>query len=142
MMVIDGGCLCGRARYRVEGRLLYANHCHCSMCRRQHGAALATYAGVDPAGFKWTRGADMVRVFETETGAGWCFCRQCGSSLAGTLHGEITSITLGTVDGDPQIKPESHIYVGSKASWHDLHDDLIQFEERPPESWDPPRRDP
>lgn len=133
-MAIKGGCLCGKVRYEITGRLFNADNCHCSMCRQQHGAAFATYAEVNPDDFKWTSGEDFVKVYETLSGAGWCFCRECGSSLAGTVKSNVTSITLGTVEGDPGIKPESHIFVGSKAQWHDITDDLPQFDERPPGS--------
>ena len=74
----------------------------------------------------------MVKVFETASGSGWCFCSECGSSLASSEQGKVTSITLGTVEGDPGIKPAAHIFVGSKASWHEISDDLPQFDERPP----------
>ena len=133
-MTIRGGCLCGRVRYEVSGRLSNASHCHCSMCRRQHGAAFATYAQFEPGDFEWTSGEDLLKVFETEADAGWCFCRECGSSLAGTDHGKITSITLGTVEGDPGIRPGLHIFAGSKARWHDINDDLPQFDEWPPDN--------
>ncbi len=134
---IEGGCLCGRVRYRITGPLFNADNCHCSMCRRQHGAAFATYADFAPDDFRWISGADQVKIYATPTGAGWCFCRECGSSLAGSENGRITSITLGTVDGDPGTKPESHIFVGSMAPWHEISDDLPQFEARPPVSWKP-----
>jgi len=129
---IEGGCLCGNVRYQITGPLLGADHCHCSMCRRQHGAAFATYADIDPAEFRWISGEDRVKVYETSSGSGWCFCADCGSSLAGSENGRITTVTLGTVEGDPGIKPGSHIYVGSRAQWDEITDDLPQFEERPP----------
>lgn len=139
-MAIVGGCLCGRVRYEVSGQLSNVDHCHCSMCRRQHGAAFATYADCNPDDFKWISGEDLVKVYETPSGDGWCFCSECGSSLAGTTKGRITSITLGTVDGDPGIRPESHIFVGSKASWDEINDDLPQFDERRPDTWRPPSK--
>lgn len=139
---IKGGCLCGKVRYEISGRLVAADHCHCSMCRRQHGAAFATYADFTPGEFKWTSGEDLVRVYETPAGAGWCFCRECGSSLAGSEKGTLTSITLGTVEGDPGIRPASHIFVGSRARWHEITDDLPQFEERPPDTWKSPDKTP
>lgn len=129
---IKGGCLCGKVQYEITGPLFNADHCHCSMCRRQHGAAFSTYADFDSGDFKWVSGEDLVKIFETSSGAGWCFCRECGSSLGGTEKGEITSITLGTVEGDPGIKPEAHIFVGSKAHWYEIHDDLPQFDKRAP----------
>jgi hypothetical protein len=141
-VAINGGCLCGRVRYATTGPLVDADHCHCSMCRRQHGAAFATYAGFNPGYFKWVAGEAQVKHYETAAGAGWCFCSECGSSLAGTRKGRITTITLGTVEGDPGIKPESHIFVDSRAQWCEITDDLPQFEARPPDTWEPPSKAP
>ena len=136
-LAFKGCCLCGKVRYQITGPLFAADHCHCSMCRKQHGAAFSTYADCYPDDFKWTSGEELIKIYETSASAGWCFCRECGSSLAGTEKGRITSVTLGTVEGDPGIKPESHIFVASKADWDEITDDLPQFEERPPESWKP-----
>ncbi len=141
-MAIKGGCLCGKVRYEVDGPLLNADHCHCSMCRRQHGAAFATYAEFNPVEFKWTAGKNFVKTFETKGGGGWCFCSECGSSLAGTEDGRIMTITLGTVEGDPGVEPALHIFVGSRARWHEITDDLPQFEERPPDTWKPQGKNP
>lgn len=135
---IQGGCLCGRVRYRITGPLFNADNCHCSMCRRQHGAAYSTYADFDPAEFHWICGAEFVKTYAPREGGGWCFCSECGSSLAGTEDGRITSITLGTVEGDPGIRPQLHIFTGSRAPWHQITDDLAQFEERPPPDRQPP----
>ena len=141
-MAIKGGCLCGGVRYEITGVLFAASHCHCSMCRRQHGAAFSTYAKFNPDDFKWISGEDLVKVYETSSGAGWCFCSECGSTLAAADKGKITSVTLGTIEGDPGIKPESHIFIGSKAPWHKINDNLPQFEEWPPDSWKPPSKAP
>ena len=132
-MTINGGCLCGRVRYAISGPLHGASHCHCSMCRRQHGAVFATYAGVEPGDFRWVSGEDSLKFFEPSPEGGWCFCSECGSSLAGTENGQVTSITLGSVEGDPGIEPECHIFVGSKADWHPISDSLPQYNEWPPE---------
>ncbi|MBT9317993.1 GFA family protein [Leptothoe spongobia] len=95
-----------------------------------------------PLDFRWVSGEDLVKVYETSQGGGWCFCRECGSSLAAADQGRITGITLGTVEGDPGITPESHIFVGSKAQWYEINDDLPQFEERPPDTWASPSKAP
>ncbi len=133
-MTINGGCLCGKVQYQISGPLHDASHCHCSMCRRQHGAALATYAGFSTNDFSWTAGEELVKNYAPPDGMGWCFCSECGSTLGGTDAGKIVSITLGTVSGDPGIRPESHIFVGSKAPWYEIHDSLPQFDEWGPES--------
>ena len=129
-MTNSGACLCGLVSYEVSGPLLSADNCHCSMCRRQHGAAYATYADVIPEDFRWTAGKEQVKVYEVESGGGWCFCTECGSTLAGTLNGVITSVTLGTISGEVGIEPQCHIFVDSRASWHRINDSLPQFAQR------------
>jgi hypothetical protein len=131
-MTINGGCLCGGVHYEINGQLLNAGNCHCSMCRRQHGAAYSTYAQCDPDDFRWTSGEGLVKIYEALSGGGWYFCSECGSTLAGTENGTITCVTLGTVEGDPGVRPESHEFVGSRALWHKLTDELPQFEEGSP----------
>ena len=81
--------------------------------------------------FHWTSGKALLKIHQTPGGTGWCFCSDCGSTLAGTDKGEVTSITLGTVEGDPGTVPEAHIFTGSKAAWHEIYDNLPQFEEWP-----------
>ena len=133
-MTVKGGCLCGGIKYEISGPLFDADNCHCSKCRKHHGAAFATYAGFNPGDFRWISGEKNVKIYETSSGAGWCFCSECGSSLAGSDNGEITSIALGTVEGDPGIKPGMHIFTGSKAQWYEITDDLPQFKTRPKDS--------
>ncbi len=129
---IQGSCLCGEVRYAISSILGSADHCHCSMCQRQHGAPFSTYADFAPGSFTWLCGEGVVKTYEVHSGGGWCFCGNCGSTLAGTDKGTITCITMATLDVDPGIKPECHIYVGSKANWDDIHDDLPQYSERRP----------
>ena len=129
--MIKGSCLCGKVRYEILGPLVSADHCHCSMCRRQHGAAFSSYAEFNIDEFRWASGESSLKVYESIKGAGWCFCKECGSTLGGTEKGRITSVTLGTIEGDPEIRPSLHIFVGSKACWHEIEDNLPQFEERP-----------
>ena len=40
------------------------------------------------------------------------------------MHG----VTLGSVDGDPGVHIAMHIFVGSKAPWDIILDDLPQYE--------------
>ena len=131
-MSIAGACLCGAVRYEINGRLLDAGNCHCSMCRKGHGAAFATYASVDPGEFRWSCGEELVSHYESSPGSSRMFCSVCGSTLGATENGQIDSVTLGTVERDSGTRPRSHIFVGSKAPWHDITDSLPQFEEWPP----------
>ena len=97
-MKIQGGCLCGGMRYEIDGPLTEVGNCHCSMCRRFHGAAFSTYAKVDAEHFHWLSGADLLAVYETSPGTGWAFCQICGSSLGVPAHGKLSEVTLGSLD--------------------------------------------
>jgi hypothetical protein len=41
-------------------------------------------------------------------------------------------VVVATVYGDPGARPREHIFVGSKAVWHDITDDLPQHQIWPP----------
>lgn len=127
---IVGGCLCGGVRYEVHGAFLRASHCHCSRCRRHSGAAMSTQGRVRREDFRLLSGADLVRVYRPEGGAVKAFCSVCGSSLFGGTwpDGPEVSIRFGTLDGDPGIRPQCHTFVGSKAPWDEILDDLPQHE--------------
>jgi hypothetical protein len=125
---IRGGCLCASVRYEVRGALGRATHCHCSMCRKAHGAAFGTYAGVQDSDFVLLSGGDDIAAYRSSAQVTRTFCRRCGSTLqfiSASRPGSF-SLALGTLDDDPGVRPELHIFVGSKAPWFDIADDLPQ----------------
>jgi hypothetical protein len=131
-MKIQGACLCGKMRYEIDGPLFDVANCHCSMCRRFHGAAFASYARIDIRNFRWLSGEDLLAVFESSPGKGWAFCRVCGSSLGVPDSGKLSDVALGLLEGDPCVRPTDHIFVGSRAKWHEITDALPQHEAWPP----------
>ena len=40
-------------------------------------------------------------------------------------------LAMGTMDGELELPPGYHIYVGSKAPWHTIEDDLPQYDTEP-----------
>ena len=130
-MTINGSCFCGAVTYKVEGKLLDARSCHCSMCRKAFSSQASAYALVDEKEFSWVSGEDLLSSYESDNGAGLQFCSKCGSTLCGTYEGKINGITLGCVEGDAEIQLESHIFVGSKASWETIAEGVPQYEEWP-----------
>lgn len=131
-MVIKGSCLCGTVRYEVTGPVEVVGHCHCSICRKSHGAAFATWMIINSDQFRWTSGVESVAEYESSPGRERCFCKRCGSPLAASHAGQVTEVVLGTADGDPGVRPREHIFVGSKAPWYEITDSLPQSEEWPP----------
>lgn len=121
-MQSTGGCLCGSIRFEIAAPLTFAEHCHCSMCRKAHGAAFSTNTVVPTAALNITRGAGTLSEYESSPNRRKCFCSKCGSLLfiRRTNRPEVTVVALGAIDGDPSIRPERHVFVGSKAAWYDI----------------------
>jgi hypothetical protein len=128
-----GSCLCGAVRYAVDGPFLYSGYCHCSQCQRSTGSAFNAYAGVGAEALRITLGAENAATYAKNEDSIRTFCRICGSSLftAKPLSGR-AHIRMGTLDGTPEIRPTLHTFVGSKAAWDRIADDLPQFESVPP----------
>jgi hypothetical protein len=131
-MSIKGSCHCRALTYEVDGALVPLGHCHCSICRKVHGAAFATWAGVDPAEFRWTSGTQTLAKYTSSPRTERCFCRNCGSPLVVMHAGKIGELVMASVDGDPGARPREHIFVGSKAPWYEITDALPQHEGWPP----------
>lgn len=126
--MLTGSCLCGRVRYEIDGRLGPAGHCHCVTCRKAQGGAFVTNAPVRSKYFRLVSGADRVAEFESSPGKKRCFCRTCGSPLWSQRVSEPDTIRirLGLLDSDPERRPLAHLWVGEKASWYTITDDLPQ----------------
>lgn len=132
-MMIEGGCFCGTVRYRVEGHLMPARACHCSQCRKAFNSASSAYAPLsEVSGFVWLRGEEKLTKYVGSHGWGLAFCSVCGSTLCGILNGKVHGVTLGCMDGDPQVEIEMHLFVGSKARWDHIGGSAPQYEEHPP----------
>ena len=129
--MLEGGCLCGGVRFRITGKLGPAAICHCRMCQRASGSAFASNAPVRTRYFELASGAELVREYESSPGKLRAFCGRCGSPLYSRRDDEpeIRRIRLGTLDGDPGRRPLAHFWVGSRAPWHAIDDDLPQYAE-------------
>jgi hypothetical protein len=126
---LHGGCLCGSVRYDITAPLGIAEHCHCGMCRKAHGAAFSTNALVASEALVVTSGAELIREYQSSPNRQKCFCEKCGSQLFIRRLDKpaFTVVTLGSIDGDPITRPERHVFVASKAPWYDIADALPQF---------------
>ena len=124
---LRGSCLCGGVRFEVTAPFLWANHCHCSRCRKHSGTFGETQARVRREGSRLLAGEELIRVFRPDDGRVKAFCSVCGSSLFGGEwpEGDVVAIRFGALDGDPGIRPELHLFVASKALWEELPDDRL-----------------
>jgi hypothetical protein len=128
--MMTGSCLCGKVGFQVDGILDDMSHCHCSICRKTHGAPFATYATCSAIQFAWTRGQDSIAQHESSPGFTRTFCRHCSSSLPlSTKRG--VHVPVGCLDDDPQCMPHKHIFCESAAPWHVIADALPRYD-----TWD------
>jgi hypothetical protein len=132
-----GSCLCGGVAWEARGLLELMSHCHCSMCRKAHGAPFATFVAAAEAGFQWLRGEMLITAYRSSTESDRRFCSRCGSVVPMAPTGGKVWMPAGCLDADPGVRPQAHIFVGSKASWYEIADSLPRFEAYPP-GWDAP----
>jgi hypothetical protein len=127
---LEGGCFCGAVRYSVRDEFVYAFNCHCSNCRRATGAAFKPLAGIERDKLRITQGQDTLLIYGDERASHDVHCKLCGSLLFCVVrNGAYAHVTMGTLIDTPSIRPSAHIFVGSKAPWYSITDDLPQHDE-------------
>jgi hypothetical protein len=131
----QGSCLCGAIAYEIAGPPQRMFYCHCSRCCRGRSAAHAANVFYATDGFRWVRGEELLTDYQLPEAKyfGTAFCRICGSEMPRVSRERgVAVVPAGSLDTDPGIRPMAHIFVGSKAPWDRITDDLPQFEEMPP----------
>jgi len=144
MDAIRGSCLCGGITFEITGPLLASLNCHCSQCRKQHGAAFRSRVRVAASDFHFLAGEHLLKFYQSPRGYQRGFCTDCGSPIinrAGPnrkMPPEFPDppspqygVALALLD-DPPARPALHCFVASKAPWFEITDDLPQYSEYPP----------
>jgi hypothetical protein len=129
--MLKASCLCGAVTWEFEGPLQFMSHCHCSRCRKTHGAAFATYVAGPEDGCRVHGGEHVVR-WQSSPGFFRCFCGRCGSVVPGAAADRLMFLPAGNFADDPGVRPMAHIFVAAKAPWYEIRDALSQFEAYPP----------
>jgi hypothetical protein len=126
-----GRCLCGDHRFCLEGELVFMHHCHCGYCRKAQGSAYSTLIGVDQERFHWEAEAERIS-YEATEGFARSSCGRCGSPLPAAAEGMPIFVPTGLLEGDFGFRSGLHLFVGSKAPWLEIRDELPAFEAYPP----------
>jgi hypothetical protein len=126
--MLGGRCECRVVRYRVPDAFLYAANCHCSNCRAGTGSAFKPFAGIECDKLEVVEGADALLVWGNDK-ENHTRCGICGSLLYSVVReGAYVHVAMGSLADEPTIRPTEHIFVGSKAPWFEISDDLPQSE--------------
>ena len=121
-----GSCLCGAVTFHIGLPTMACLHCHCSMCRRNHGAGYVTWVAAGVSGFDVTAGEDQLTVYQSSTHGTRAFCSVCGTSLfcVNEQHAEIVDIPLANFDDPIDRAPDGHYYLANRVDWIPLDESL------------------
>ena len=130
-LVLRGRCACNAVAYEVADEFVAAFNCHCSNCRALTGSAFLPWGEIEREKLTVTKGAESLLVDGDPDGAYAVRCGECFSLLYWTPRESYFRVPYGTLVDEPTLKPTGHMFVGSKAPWHEILDDLPQHDEYP-----------
>ncbi len=122
----SGACLCGVVQFTIELPTVFCGHCHCSMCRRNHGAGFVTWIGARREGFSVDAGTDALVRYQSSPKGSRTFCGRCGTSLfcENAQHPELVDIPLANLADPIDREPSMHFYFDHRADWVVVKDAL------------------
>ena len=126
---VKGGCLCGAVRFEARLPSKWCSHCHCSMCRKAHGAGYVTWVGFKSDRFVLKTGDQHLRWYESSSGARRGFCGACGSTMlfeAERWSGE-THVALACIDEPIDRKPEANSFFDTHVDWMPIDEALKAY---------------
>jgi hypothetical protein len=129
--MLRGRCACNAVHFQVADEFVVAFNCHCSNCRAMTGSAFLPWGEIEPAKFTITEGEESLLLAGDPDGHHSCRCSQCYSLLYWSGYEGKIRIPYGTLIDPPTLEPTAHMFVGSKAPWYEIRDDLPQHAEAP-----------
>lgn len=127
---VNGSCICGAITFSADLPSKWCAHCHCSMCRKAHGAGYVTWAGFEQDQVNIGSGTDQLAWYDSSPGAQRGFCRKCGSTMffrserwAGELH-----IALGCIDDKLDRQPQANVFFDRHVEWMPIDKSLKQVD--------------
>tara|TARA_B100001250_G_scaffold48491_1_gene37929 strand:+ start:345 stop:764 length:420 start_codon:yes stop_codon:yes gene_type:complete len=133
MNKFDGNCECKKVSFEIAQEIKYFSHCHCSQCRKSHGSAFGSFIEVDKSCFKYNSGTKNIKSYSSSELCKRIFCQSCGSNIMflDETNPDKYYVSVGAINGNPKLPKAHHVFVGSKASWYDIKDNLKQHLEYP-----------
>jgi len=113
----------------VTDAFLYSANCHCSRCRASTGTTFKAFAGIERDELTITSGADQLFIVGEEDGNDTRCAARASLLFSVVRDGDYVHVAMGSLVDPPSIRPTEHIYVGSKAPWFEITDDLPQHDE-------------
>ncbi len=120
--LLEGGCTCGQARYRMATMPLFVHCCHCRWCQRETGTAFALNALIESDRVQLLEGKVETVLTPSQSGKGQKIarCPRCRVALWSHYAGAgdaLCFVRVGTLDDPDRLPPDIHIYTASKQPW-------------------------
>ena len=130
---IFGNCECKKISFEITQEIKYFSHCHCSQCRRSHGSAFGSFIEVEEPFFKYNSGTNNIESYASSKDCLRIFCQICGSNIMffNKRKPEKYYVSAGTLHKNTILPKAHHVFVGSKAPWYEITDNLKQHLEYP-----------
>lgn len=120
---MQGGCLCGAVRFRVDGDPIMTGHCYCIDCRRSSGTSHSTHVAVPDAAVTITgEVATHERPADSGNLVARSFCPACGSPILSrnaAMPG-MTFIRASSLDDPDSVEPQMTVYASRAPAWAPL----------------------
>ncbi|HTU66644.1 MAG TPA: GFA family protein [Steroidobacteraceae bacterium] len=130
---VNGACLCGAVTWSYDGPFQAMFHCHCSVCRKHHGTLFVTTVVGALTTFHWRTGTEKIGTWQSSPHERRAFCTVCGSKVPRVeLESQRVFMPAGALTGELGIRPQMHLFAGSKAAGYTIADGLPQHDEYPP----------
>jgi hypothetical protein len=129
--MLRGRCACNAVVFEVADEFVEAFTCHCSRCRAMTGSAFLPWGEIEPEKLTITNGEESLILSGDPVGHHSRRCEKCYSLVYWTGYEGKIRVPYGSLTDEPTLKPTAHMFVGSKAPWYDILDDLPQHAEGP-----------
>jgi hypothetical protein len=127
----EGGCSCGKVRYRLRSEPMFVHCCHCLNCQRQTGSAFVINLLIETDRVELLAGDPKPVDVPRDDGSGQRIfrCPSCQVAVFSEYgHPGFRFVRAGTLDDPSGIAPDVHIFTRSKLAWVELPESVPAFE--------------
>lgn len=119
-------CHCGGVEFVAAFPSRFCAHCYCFSCRVTHAAGVVTWIGFKKDQVRVTKGADLIRDYESSPGTHRKFCARCGTRLAfESVHqnwGDEFHLPLALFVTAVDREPSVNSFAEQRPEWAPFHD--------------------
>ncbi len=117
MTLYEGGCHCGRVRFRASAEPKFVSRCHCHSCRKTTGGAFSTWVGFERGPVAWSGDAPIF--YASSMGVKRGFCKSCGTPLSyqGEKWPDEIHFLIGVFDNPRAFTPTGQYMKDEALAW-------------------------